>query len=275
MYYSVPYLGSLQNNQKLIPVFGKFVGFYLLEETPEPIEYNTISEDNLYSGNEKLQQGNIVTLSANGKQYFIKQRRVQKFPGWIFKPGAFIFFGLQHDHPYVLDYQQAAWYKEHSFVDLEGWFVNQDFTPVFGIFIDEALNDPKEHDIVLFEHKGQIRNPRLNYIAITTANRINDIYHEMTYCVEQVEPSVTQDTDFVKVRFTMNKTYAGQVVNIKPLVNVPVASIIELDARGTGEVVYKTSHLHGANIMFDVYPNNISAGCISVDITNPTTFTIE
>ena len=274
MYYSVPYLGSLQNNQKLIPVFGKVVGFYLLEETQEPIEYNTISEDTLFSGNEKLQQGNIVTLSADGKQYYIKQRRVQKYPGWIFKPGAFVFFGLQHDHPYVLDYQHAAWYKEHSFVDLEGWFVNQDFTPVFGIFIDEVLDDPKQHDIVLFEHKDQIRNPILNYIAITTANRINDIYHEMTYCVEQVNPSIAEDDSYVHVQFTMNKTYNGQKVYIKPIINVPSINEVELNARGIGKVSYLKSTLLGSTVSFEVYANEISAGRVTVDITNSATFTI-
>lgn len=268
MYYSTSYFGERTETQQFIPVFGNYVGFYLLEETVEPLDYNTISDATLFSGETKVGSGNIVTLSANNKQYSIAQRRVQAFPNWLFNPGAFVFFGLQHDHYYVMDYQQAAWYKDHDFANLEAWFMNQHFTPVFGMFIDQQRSDPRDYDIILFEHKDQVRNPLLDYTNITSVDHVDNVYHAMTYCVEQVTPTVVQDNDFVKVRFTMNKTYLGQHVYIKPLVNVPVMNDIELDARGTGEVIYRKSSLYGNTISFDVYPSAISAGRITVGLTN-------
>lgn len=271
MYYSTSYFGDRASTQQFIPVFGNYIGFYLLEEMQEPLDYNTISEATLFSGATRVAPGNIVTLSANNKQYSIRQRRVQAFPSWLFNPGAFVFFGMQHDHYYVMDYQKAAWYKDHDFTNLEAWFMNQHFTPVFGIFIDQQRNDPRNYDIILFEHEEQVRNPQLDYSNITAVNQVNDVYHAMTYCVEQVTPTITQDENFVTVRFTMNKTYTGQHVYIKPLVNVPVIHDIALDERGTGEVIYRKDSLYGNTISFDVYPNAISAGRVTVDLTELTT----
>ena len=275
MYYITNYFGDDTPERKYITVFGKYVGFYVLEETTEHVDYDTISETTLFSGETRISPGNIVTLSQTGKQYIIRQRRVQNFPGWLYQPGSFVFFGTQHEQYYVLDYNRAAWYRQHEFTNLEGWFVNQNFIPIFGIFIDQTRTDPRDYDIVFFEQQNQVRNPNLDFANATKIDGIDNVYHEINYCVEQVTPTVIDDSQYITIQFTMNKTYTNQKVEIKPLINVPVANQITLDERGTGKVVYNKALLYGTTISFDVYPSYISAGRVTIDINQPQSIKID
>lgn len=259
MNYLIPTVDNY-DYYKYIHVAGNFVGFYQLEPT---VNANiTISKEDLYSGEYKISQGNVVMI--DNQLYKINNRRVQQYSSWMFTPGSLVFFGLQHDHVYALDYYKASWYKSSSFNDLEGWFVNQSFNPVLGICVNEQTNSVSSCDLILFEWNNQIRNPNLDYDNAIVSDRINSIVNNIMYRV--INSNYTKESNGdITVMFELNKSYNNQQVYIKPLINTPVYYNVSI-SNNVGSVKYNSKTIYGSTISFEVICNSISAGIVNVNI---------
>lgn len=265
MNYTIPYIGGNVDYQ-IIPVYGTYAGVYLLKEVlaSTPI---TLTAEELFSGNTKLNSGEVVEIY--GTKYEIWQRRVQKANNWTFENGALVFYGLQHDHTYAMDYQHESGYKDHQFENVEGWFANMRFDPCFAILVDKGAGDPN-NTLVFFETENQIRNPNLTYPVDSQVSSIDDIIHTLLFCVEgEIETAVT--TDFTDITVQLNRWFAGQTVTAQPLVNVPVANEVSVTAEGKATFRFRNADLYGSVIKFRVFASPISAGTITVDLSTNTT----
>lgn len=265
MNYVIPYIGGNVDYQ-IIPVYGTYAGVYLLKEvsTSTPA---TLTSTELFSGNTKLNSGEVVEI--DGTKYEIWQRRVQKSNNWMFENGALVFYGLQHDHMYAMDYQHESGYKDHQFENVEGWFANMQFNPCFGILVDKGTGDPN-NTLVFFETENQIRNPNLTYPAESSVSSIDDIIHALLFCVEN-EVEIASTSEFFDVTVQLNRWFTNQTVTAQPLINAPVANEVNITAEGKATFRFRLSSLYGSVIKFRVFTSPISAGTITIDLSTGTT----
>lgn len=264
MNYIIPsQTGFDGKTNKFVCVAGKYCGFYHLVPADTSIN-DTITPDQLYSGDSKLAVGNIVTI--DNIKYTIKVRRVNKYGNWMFRPGALLLWGIQHDHYYTIDYNQTVTYKEHTFKDVEGWCQNQHFTPVFGMLIDKVRNNPKNYQMMFFELSDPVRNPLLDYNNTVPVAALDNVIHDINFCVEQTDPQYTIEDGIVDVKFMLNHGYPNQVVEIKPVFNTPINYTAEIDDQWTGHVKYRLDQLYQNKIEFQVITNTVSAGTIKVEL---------
>lgn len=268
MNYIIPYIGGAVD-YKIIPVAGVYTGVYLLQ----PISSNTsttITSDTLFSGATKLNTLEVVEL--NGVKYEIILRRVQKSSNWTFENGSIVFYGLQHDHMLAMDYQHETGYKDHQFENVEGWFANMQFNPCFGVLVDK--DNPQNRTLVFFETDNQIRNPNLDYTNAQSVSSIDDIIHQLLFCVEENQITISQG-EYTNITFSLNRWFDNQTVVVQPLVNVPLANEVSVNDQGQATLVYRTSDLYGSMIKFRVFASPISAGTITIDLsTNATTLSL-
>lgn len=268
MNYVVPYIGG-NVDYIIIPVAGTYTGVYLLQPVPSDIS-TTITSDTLFSGATKLNTLEVVEL--NGVKYEIILRRVQKSSNWTFENGALVFYGIQHDHMLAMDYQHETGYKDHQFENVEGWFANLQFNPCFGILVNN--DNPADRTLVFFETANQIRNPYLNYNDAVNVSSIDDIIHDLLFCVEENQITISQG-EYTNITFGLNRWFDNQTVVAQPLINVPLANEVAVNEQGQATLVYRTSDLYGDTIKFRVFASPISAGTITVDLSsNATTLSL-
>lgn len=264
MNYIIPYIGG-NVDYKIIPVYDTYAGVYLLKETiaSTPI---TISPSQLFSGDSKLNSGEVVQI--DGVKYEIWQRRVQKANNWTFANGSLVFYGIQHDHMLAMDYQHESGYKDHQFTNVEGWFANLQFNPCFGVLVNQGQGSPN-NTLIFFETENQIRNPNLDYVNAQSVSSIDDIIHQLLFCVEQSQITYSQG-EYTTVTFGLNRWFENQTVTVQPLVNIPLANEVQVNSQGQATLVYRTADLYGSVIKFRVFASPISAGTITVDLSTNT-----
>lgn len=264
MSYVIPYIGGNVDYQ-IIPVCGTYTGVYLLKEV-QAFAPTTLTSTELFSGNTKLSNGEVVEI--NGAKYEIWQRRVQKSSNWTFENGSIVFYGIQHDHMLAMDYQHETGYTDHQFTDVEGWFANLQFNPCFGVLVDN--DNPQNRTLVFFETANQIRNPNLDYTNAQSVSSIDDIIHQLLFCVEENQIMISQG-EYTNITFSLNRWFDNQTVVVQPLVNVPLANEVSVNEQGQATLVYRTADLYGGMIKFRVFASPISAGTITVDLSNNAT----
>ena len=256
-------------NYYVVPVAGEQTGIYMLNETnDEP----TASSDDLFKGSVRLAPGSIVAI--DDKNYKVAQRRLQNSHNWTFENGGLVFYGLQYDTVYAMDYQHESGYKDHQFTNVEGWFANMQFNPCFGILVDN--DDPSKRTFVFYKVDSKwIQNPYLDYTNAQQIESIDDIIHDLLFSIDEQSISSTIYGDYTIVSCKLNRSFDDTKVVIHPLVNTPVCYEYDVNSEGEFSVRYRTQDLYGNQIKFAVYASSICAGTVDVDVgTNAFTLSL-
>ena len=265
MNYIVPYIDQTYTVDYIVPVAGQQTGVYVITETDNNVQ-PTASSDDLFKGSIRLSAGTIVNI--NGQNYRIVQRRLQNSTNWTYESGALVFYGRQHDHMMAMDYQHESGYTDSHFKNLEGWFANLGFAPMFGILVDNDA--PDKRTLIFYEVAGHIlRNPYLDYESAESVSSIDNIVDDLLFSINQNSIRVNKSQDTTTVSFELNHCFEDTMCHVYPLISVPSAN--ELSRTGnTFIVTYNNSLIVNNIIKFAVYASPICAGTVTVDLSSLT-----